>query len=721
MNKNLFEGFNDLKPDRSLILKIQIKMEEEVQRTPKRTGGNNNMRKIYRVAALSFILIAGMFISNQQQKPSSLLPTVASSNEGLPVVGNDQNLKRLLSEVESNQSGSMGMAGGGSPTEDSRSTMKSAASVSQNLSAEPGGATYSGTNLQVEGVDEADIVKTDGNYLYQISNDPKENNNPQVVISKINPASDLKVVSRLEFDSKEFRPLEMYVDSKTLVIIGTSYERMDSAQINEKNDSMSSKSPQSVGSIGGPLTKMLVFNLEDKNNPKKLRELKLDGNYVSSRKIGSAVYFVVNKYIDYYRILKEDQVPAKPKYYDSVCQDSYKEVNFSEIRYFPDTIEPNYLMIAGIDLDHPDKEAEVSTYLGSGRNIYASTSNLYVAMPHYEFEQSASTQEPAVKDAISKMPANITTQIYKFGFNQGEILYQGKGEVPGQILNQFSMDEYQGHFRIATTKGEIWAASGNESTNNVYTLDQNMQVSGKLEGLAPGERIYSVRFMGDRAYMVTFKQVDPLFVIDLKDPKQPKALGELKIPGYSDYLQPYDENHLIGIGKETVETTLSSGPNGGQQTMAFYLGMKLAMFDVSDVTNPKELFKETIGDRGTDSEVLRNHKALLFDKEKNLLAFPVVVYENKDPQQKEVSPNNPPQYGQITFQGAYVYTVNLEQGFTLKGKITHVKDTLQKSRIDQSAIQRILFVGENLYTVSAGKIKVNDLKTLDEKGTLDIQ
>ncbi|WP_006717326.1 beta-propeller domain-containing protein [Desulfitobacterium metallireducens] len=709
MNKDLFEGFNDLEPDRSLILKTQIKMEEEVHQTSKRAGGNYYMRKIYMIATLSFILIAGMFISNQQQKPSSLLPTVASSNvEELPVVGDDQNLKRLLSEVESNQAGtrhSVGMVGGGLPAADSSSAIKSAVSASQNLSAESGGVAYSGTNLQVEGVDEADIVKTDGNYLYQISNDSKNGNNPQVIISKINPASDLKVVSRLEFDSQEFKPLEMYVDSKTLVVIGTSYERMDSA----------------VGAMGGPVTEMLVYDLKDKNNPQKLREVKLDGDYVSSRKIGSAVYFVVNKYIDYYRILKEDQAPIKPKYYDSLCQESYKEVNFSEIHYFPGTIEPNYLMIAGMDLDHPDKEAKVSTYLGSGRNIYASTSSLYVAMPHYEFEQSALTQEPAVEDAISRMPANITTQIYKFGFNQGEITYQGKGEVPGQILNQFSMDEYQGYFRIATTKGEIGATSGNESTNNVYTLDQNMQESGKLEGLAPGERIYSVRFMGDRAYMVTFKQVDPLFVIDLKDPKQPKALGELKIPGYSDYLQPYDENHLIGIGKETVEAALPSGPNGQQQTMAFYLGMKLAMFDVSDVTHPKELFKETIGDRGTDSEVLRNHKALLFDKEKNLLAFPVVVFETKGSQQKEVSLNTPPQYGEITFQGAYVYNIDLEQGFTLKGKITHVKETSQKYRIDQAAIQRILFVGENLYTVSPGKIKVNDLKTLDEKGALDLQ
>jgi uncharacterized secreted protein with C-terminal beta-propeller domain len=145
--------------------------------------------------------------------------------------------------------------------------------------------------------------------------------------------------------------------------------------------------------------------------------------------------------------------------------------------------------------------------------------------------------------------------------------------------------------------------------------------------------------MGDRGYMVTFKKVDPLFVIDLKDPRSPKILGALKIPGYSDYLHPYDENHIIGFGKDTEEVG-----NG-----AFYQGMKIAVFDVTDVTNPIEMFKENIGDRGTDSELLRNHKALLFSKDKNLLAFPVTVMEvkNKNKADKE----SIFQYGEFAFQG----------------------------------------------------------------------
>ena len=142
------------------------------------------------------------------------------------------------------------------------------------------------------------------------------------------------------------------------------------------------------------------------------------------------------------------------------------------------------------------------------------------------------------------------TVITKFGLDDGEVEFLGTGDVKGHILNQFSMDEYDEHFRIATTSGNFWQG---DSANNVYVLDPDLEVVGELEDLAPGEKIYSVRFMGEKGYVVTFKKIDPLFVIDLSDHENPSVLGKLKIPGYSDYLHPYDENHIIGIGKETVE------------------------------------------------------------------------------------------------------------------------------------------------------------------------
>ena len=174
------------------------------------------------------------------------------------------------------------------------------------------------------------------------------------------------------------------------------------------------------------------------------------------------------------------------------------------------------------------------------------------------------------------------------------------------------MDEYEQHFRIATTTRQVWD-SDKMSSNNVYILDDELDVVGELEDLAPGEKIYSVRFMGKKGYIVTFKKIDPLFVIDLSDHSNPLVLGKLKIPGYSDYLHPYDENHLIGIGKDTVEAADELTESRGLD-FGWYQGVKMAIFDVTDVENPIELHKVVIGDRGTDSPVLYDHKAFLFDR-----------------------------------------------------------------------------------------------------------
>ena len=214
-----------------------------------------------------------------------------------------------------------------------------------------------------------------------------------------------------------------------------------------------------------------------------------------------------------------------------------------------------------MNLGRPEQKASVSCYLGSGQNVYASPENLYVALTSYRYRIM-----PVEAKTLSLSPASTTsTSIYRFKLEDGSLTYTGKGEVPGSILNQFSMDEYNNYFRIATTQGESWRTDEYTSRNNLYILDSDLKIAGKIEDIAPGERIYSVRFTGNRAYMVTFKNVDPFFVLDLSDPHQPEILGALKIPGYSDYLHPYDENHVIGFGKDTVEV----GAKGGMGTAAW--------------------------------------------------------------------------------------------------------------------------------------------------------
>jgi len=271
------------------------------------------------------------------------------------------------------------------------------------------------------------------------------------------------------------------------------------------------------------------------------------------------------------------------------------------------------------------------------------------------------------------------------------------------------MDEKDGYFRIATTTGEIWRTDEFTSKNHLFILDNKLKVIGSVKDIAPTERIYSMRFMGDKAYMVTFRETDPFYVIDLKDPKNPTILGHLKIPGYSNYLHPYDENHIIGFGKEVYET--KQGFLEG--------GMKIAVFDVSDVSKPVEKHKVEIGGRGTYSELLSNHKALLFDNSRNLLAFPVTVYS------EEESINNFGR-GSFEFQGAYIYHLDMENGFLMKGKITHLtEDDYQKAGsyyyYGDENIQRVLRIEDILYTVSGKMIKANKLDDLTEIKALNLK
>lgn len=655
--------------------------------------------------------------------PGNLPEPPAPGALGLPVVGTFDNLKALLEKAQPE-----GMYGEGGL----RMALPAMKSMSQDVArneaaapmpaeAPPGaGADYSKTNVQVEGVDEADIVKTDGSYIYQV-------NRERVIISKAYPAEEMKVVSTLDFSQKGYSPQEMYVDDRHLVVIGSSRGYWDGPIVRPMFMPKISADLAMPGIIPPPYyrqdtVRAIVYDISDKSKPKQVRELELDGRYVSSRKVGSAFYLVANKNIPYWPLRETDE--PKPAYRDTVVKDEFIEIDYPAIKYFPDFAHPNYLVVAGLNLDRPDEKAFVDSYLGSGEDIYASTKNLYVAVTCYRHVVRPLVREGSPQIMPEPWPVDENkTKVYKFAMDGGKLTYSTSGEVPGTILNQFSMDEHNNYFRIATTRGDVWRSGEYTSKNNVYVLDGELKVTGKIEDIAPGEKIYSTRFLGDRGYMVTFKTVDPFFVIDLKDPKDPKILGALKIPGYSDYLHPYDENHVIGFGKDTMEIGLKGVEGSEPRSMAFYMGMKMAIFDVTDVKDPVEMFKETIGDRGTDSDLLHNHKALLFSKDKNLLAFPVTVMEVEG---DAVKPGTAfPEYGRFKFQGAYVYNIDLASGFTLKGKITHLSedDYLKAGNHwydSEKNVSRILYIDDTLYTLSGKYIKANGLPALGEIKTLAV-
>ena len=553
-------------------------------------------------------------------------------------------------------------------------------SASQSYAAESATTPeYSETNIQVAGVDEADIVKTDGKYIYTISSG-------KLIISRAYPAKKAEIL--FEESINNFYPKELFIHGDKLLVFGsTSYNSGDEGILVN-------------GEFFCPrrhisLTSARLYDVSDRKDPELLRVIELEGNYISSRKIEEYVYFVTNSYP--YHFSNDDPRGVIPLYRENT--ESFELVSTAtDISYIPPVNPKGFITVVGMSMEDETEDVHKKTVVSSGENVYSSLENLYISQtkrPHYYW-----------RDGNNGAAEEEKTIVSKFRLKNGKIKFKGSGEVPGHILNQFSMDEYDDHFRIATTIGHVSRRGESHSTNNIYVLDDELEIVGSLEDLAPGEKIYSARFMGKRGYLVTFKKVDPLFVVDLSDPEDPEVLGKLKIPGYSDYLHPYDEDHIIGLGKETVEAE--------EGDFAWYQGIKMAIFDVSDVENPLELHKEVIGDRGTDSPALHNHKAFLFDKEKGLLVLPVKVAEIKGDRTRDN------QHGDFVFQGVYVYDVSLDDGFDLRGKVSHYdeEDEVYKKSgyyfYGDKNIERSLYIGNVLYTLSNSRIQLNELDTLEK-------
>jgi len=556
---------------------------------------------------------------------------------------------------------------------------------------------YSQTNVQVEGVDEADIVKTDGNYIYTVSSG-------KMVITRAYPVEQAQVLSKT--DIKNFQPQEIFIDNNMLLVFGQTYQEIYPPEPVPLEPTIVARPSIYPYPYTSSYTTVKLFDISDKSAPREVRSVDFEGNYLSSRKIGTDVYFVVNSYPRYYildrPVVAEEIIPAfrdmsRQEIASGAKEEFEKIAPCSDIGYFAPINPERFVTVVSISMSNPDKDITKEVIVGSGDSVYSSQENLYIAERNYPYWRYFEIKEG---ERVEEK-----TIVHKFSLDNGAVDYIGNFEAPGRILNQFSMDEYNDHFRIATTRGEIW---GGTSTNNVYIFDNNLKRVGSLEDLAPGEQIFSTRFIRDRLYMVTFKKIDPLFVIDLSDPANPKILGKLKIPGFSDYLHPYDQNNIIGLGKEAVDAK--------EGDFAWYQGVKLALFDVTDVENPKELHKIVIGDRGTDSYALRDHKAFLFDKSKDLLVIPILLAEIPESQKEQgISA-----YGDYKFQGAYVYSLTLDKGFEFRGRITHFDsdEPFEKSGYyfyDQGyQIQRSLYIDNVLYTISQLKIKANSLTDLSE-------
>ncbi len=651
-------------------INVNETLKQETLKKATNTKKNSKYRynKIYPIASLAFMcaIIMAIVLPNKSIAPiNEVTDEQTKISQELPKVENFKNLYAMLKARDTKRYYIDDML-----SVDSITNANSKNETATNEVAND----YSKTNTQVQGVDEADIVKTDGTYIYYLTNE-------KLTIINTENASQMKEMSTIKFD-ETFTPEEIFLNNDKIIVIGKRYEY--------------DKTERKIGIdedylypnyMDKTYTSAKLYNVKDKINPTLERTVEVEGDYLTARMIGSNVYIASNKYMYYayicntYKSTELNEDDFKPHYLDTATSNETKSINFDCIYYIPEFEDTNYLNIVAFNITN-NQEANVESYLGAGEEIYASKENLYVTKTKYDYERKNKT--------------SITTEIYKFNLNNANCTFAKAGDVPGSVLNQFSMDECNGYFRIATTDSTSWNSESN--TNNLYVLNENLETIGKIEGLAKGERIYSVRFMGNRAYMVTFVETDPLFVIDLSNPTTPTVLGELKIPGYSKYLHPYDETHLIGIGEDTEVV------NYGYGDRVVTNGMKMAMFDVTDPNNPQELYNVKIGEKGTYSELLYNHKALLFSKEKNIIAFPISITENDY---------------KVTFQGAIVYGVSLEKGFELKTKISNSATDYDRY-YSRNRVERIIYIKDTLFTLSNGLIKAVDLNTFETKGSIEL-
>lgn len=430
---------------------------------------------------------------------------------------------------------------------------------------------FSDTNNQVQGVQEADIVKTDGDYIYYISVSRKT-----LYITEID-GSDMSKTSSVFISDDHVH--EMLILGDMLCVI--------------TSDTRASQ-----------YTSCNYYDISDKKQPVLKNVLTQDGRYISSRAIGSDVYVITS----YFEIVdgllsKKSEIP---------------EINGEKIEadciWIPDKIlTPKFTVVTSYDAKRGggDFDSAISV-VGASDTIYSGKENLYLTNEQFNDEETGE---------IGNNVPTMKTDIYRIRLGKN-LSIDGSVRVPGTVLNQFSMDEYNGKLRVATTiyfmnysiDGKT-VASRNETVNRVYCLNSDMEIIGTSADMGINEDIKSVRYMGNIAYVVTFRQTDPLYAVDLRDPTKPTILSELKIDGFSSYMQQFDENLLLGIGFDASKTGVRTG-------------LKLTMFDISDETNVKDISSYILswtGSTYTDTEAIYNHKAVLLSAKKNIIGIPLTM------------------------------------------------------------------------------------------------
>ncbi len=559
--------------------------------------------------------------------------------------------------------------------------------------------TYTQTNIQEAGVDESDVVKTDGHYFYVASGRS---------FHVVDITGAMQVVATHSVDG-HVDALYLY-DDKLVVLYATSQNGSE-----PWDDIAMPMAGQLFGMPwwlpSGQRLAVAIYDISDPQNPTPLKTYEFDGYMVSSRLIGGRLHLV------------QQFIPALPPldyWYDGTPEDMKKTIESNQLaidgmtlsqlipfyRVVSDPFDSQLEMpavssnnfycpvtkdgggtittIVSFDLDDAALPFESIGIVADAHIVYASAQSLYIASHKYIYDAQISEE----------------TTLYKFDLTGEVVRYMGGGVIPGWILNQFSLGEYQDVLRVATTTGHVggWQPF---AKNNVYCLkseEKALKIIGRIENLAPGEQIYAARFMGERGYLVTYVKIDPLFTLDLSDPYAPQVAGELKVPGYSDYIHPYGNDYLITLGKDAILEE--------EDNMAWYQGVQLSIFDIRDFSQPTLLQKTIIGDRGTRSEALHNHKAFTFWVDNDLLALPIDLYEHASP------PDHPSTSGSKIFEGLYVYRVTPENGFNFLGRISTDRDPVAVA--PYGAWTRGIFVDQQVYAVTDDAVRSARIDQIEE-------
>jgi uncharacterized secreted protein with C-terminal beta-propeller domain len=576
-----------------------------------------------------------------------------------------------------------------------------------------GATQYSTTNLQVASVDEADYVKNDANTLFVLGTDG-------VQVIDTWPAAETHELTRIAIPGE---PRRLFLEANRLVV----YTRMQG-----KGEGAGSSNPSDQGctygydcrftSEGGH-TMVLVFDVSAPEIPKELARYEMSGGYVASRRVGPFIYTVVHD-------TGASQIPGLDY---SLPASSYQEL----LSLFEKRLADNDALIEQTSDDYflpwmqrtlaDGSKAKVSTCHqalandgAAGMNFVSLVSfdlttltapvrTVVASKPGYVFASAtalyiAVDRAPEVDYSLgyhysSSRP--VDSVVHKFALDGLQTRYVGSVLLPGHILNQFSMDEYLGVLRIASTRGWVPDPTVQSYISTFGEKGGAWVQLGSLGGIAPSEDIRSVRFDGDRGYVVTFKKTDPLFTIDLTEPSLPRILGELKIPGYSTYMHRLDRDHILAVGFDADD----------KGSFAYFNGIQIQIFDVTDLSNPKLQWKKVIGTRGSNSEALTNHLAFNYFAPKKMLLLPITICEG----------GGDGMFGyNMSFAGLMAFDISLETGIAEHGRLpfTDAGDTVANGTCNQwwtnskSLVKRSIFMDDWVYGLSDEQLRVASLNTM---------